>query len=140
MPKSYRIRTEVGVDKYINVNLEQDWESLEVLSLKILANDVYTRMCADYGVVVGRVTANGGYGVPNAKVSIFIPITAEDQNNVLTEILYPYTSVQDLNEDGYRYNLLPYEPQYPGHVATGTFPTRKRARYPRAAPRQRREL
>ena len=71
MPKSYRIRTEVGVDKYINVNLEQDWESLEVLSLKILANDLYTRMCADYGVVVGRVFVNNGFGLPNAKVSVF---------------------------------------------------------------------
>ena len=124
MPESIRLRTQVGVDKQINVQLNQDFEQLEILSLKVRSEDVYTRMCADYGVVVGRVTANGGYGVPNAKVSIFIPITAEDQNNVLTEILYPYTSVQDLNEDGYRYNLLPYEPQYPGHVATGTFPTR----------------
>jgi hypothetical protein len=53
MPKSYRIRTEVGIDKYINVNLEQDWESLEILSLKILSNDIYTRFCADYGNCYG---------------------------------------------------------------------------------------
>ena len=45
MPKSYRIRTEVGVDKYINVELEQDFEFLEILSLKLLSNDVYTRFC-----------------------------------------------------------------------------------------------
>ena len=124
MPETIRLRTQVGVDKQINVQLNQDFEQLEILSLKVRADDVYTRMCADYGVVVGRVTANGGYGIPNAKVSVFIPITAEDQNNDITQILYPYSSVEGLNEDGYRYNLLPYEPQYPGHVATGTFPSR----------------
>ncbi len=36
--------------------------------------DVYTRFCADYGVVAGRVIVNGGYGVPNANVSIFVPL------------------------------------------------------------------
>ena len=30
----------------------------------------------------------------------------------------------DKNEDGYRYNLLPYEKQYGGHTPTGTFPSR----------------
>ena len=35
MPKSYRIRTQVGVDKYINVKLDQDFDFLEILSLKI---------------------------------------------------------------------------------------------------------
>ena len=28
MPKSYRIRTQVGVDKYINVKLDQDFDFL----------------------------------------------------------------------------------------------------------------
>ena len=73
MPKSLRIRTEVGVDKYINLDLEQDFEMIEILSLKILTNDLYTRYCSDYGVIVGRVSVNNGYGVPNARVSVFIP-------------------------------------------------------------------
>jgi hypothetical protein len=60
MPESIRLRTQVGVDKQINVQLNQDFEQLEILSLKVRSEDVYTRMCADYGVVVGRVTANGG--------------------------------------------------------------------------------
>ena len=29
-------------------------------------------MCADFGVVIGRVITNGGFGIPNAKVSIFM--------------------------------------------------------------------
>ena len=122
MPKSYRIRTEVGVDKYINVNLEQDWESLEILSLKILADDLYTRFCADYGVVVGRVFVNNGFGLPKAKVSVFIPLDDADELDPVIAELYPYKTITDTNEDGYRYNLLPKLPSYNGHQSTGSFP------------------
>ena len=124
MPKSYRIRTQPGVDKSIRVKVEQDFDFLEVLSLKIRQEDVYTRFCADYGVVVGRVIANGGFGVPNARVSVFIPLDELDANDPVISTLYPYTSTVTKNEDGYRYNLLPYVPSYDGHVPTGTFPTR----------------
>jgi len=125
MPNSFRIRTEVGKDKSIKVQLEQDFESLEILSLKILQSQIYTRVCSDYGVVVGRVTANNGYGIPNAKVSIFIPLSEDDENNSIISELYPYRTLNDLNEDGYRYNLLPYTKSHTGHQPTGTFPTRE---------------
>ena len=124
MSKSYRIRTQVGVDRQINVQLDQDFDQIEILSLKIRSEDVYTRMCADYGVVVGRVFTNGGYGIPNAKLSIFVPITDEDLNNEIIRELYPYETIEDVNEDGYRYNLLPYESSHSGHVPTGTFPSK----------------
>ena len=128
MPKSYRIRTSVGnstqSDKTIKVQVDQDFDFLEILSLKLTQSDVYRSFCSDYGVVVGRVVANGGYGVPNAKVSVFVPIDAVDQNDPVISALYPYKNVTDKNEDGYRYNLLPYTPSYEGHAATGTFPTR----------------
>jgi hypothetical protein len=124
MPKSYRIRTEVGVDKYINVNLEQDWEQLEILSLKILANNVYPRFCADYGVVTGRVFVNGGYGLPNAKVSIFVPQTTTDEVDPVISEIYPFKTINDTTEEGYRYNLLPKLPSYDGHVSTGSFPNK----------------
>jgi hypothetical protein len=121
MAKSYRIRTQVGVDKQINVQLDQDFEYLEILSLKILQEQIYTRPCSDYGVIVGRLTVNGGYGLPNAKVSVFIPITNEDKLNPIISELYPYEKVTDQNIDGYRYNLLPYTKSYSEHVPTGTF-------------------
>jgi len=124
MPKSYRIRTEVGQDKFINVNLEQDWESLEILSLKILKNDIYTRFCSDYGIVTGRVFVNGGFGLPNAKVSVFIPLDSADELNPVISELYPYKSITDTNVDGYRYNLLPKLPSYNGHSSTGSFPNK----------------
>jgi hypothetical protein len=124
MGQSYRIRTEVGINKTINVQLEQDFEFLEILSLQIQQTDIYERNCADYGVVVGRVTANNGFGIPNARVSVFIPIDSVDESNPLISSIYPYKSPEDKNEDGFRYNLLPYEKSYSTHAATGTLPSR----------------
>ena len=40
MGQSLRIRTEVGVDKNISFQLDQDFEFLEILSLQILQNEV----------------------------------------------------------------------------------------------------
>ena len=124
MGQSYRIRTEVGVNKTINLELDQDFEFLEILSLKIQQSDIFTRNCADYGVAVGRVTANNGFGLPNARVSIFIPIEPVDESNPIISSIYPYKSPTDKNSDGYRYNLLPYEKSYSAHAATGTLPSR----------------
>ena len=121
MSNSYRIRTEVGVDKSLKVLLEQEYEYLEILSLKVLQSQIYTRQCSDYGVIIGRVTANNGFGIPNAKVSVFIPLSSEDENNPVINELYPYKSLTELNDDGYRYNLLPYKQQHSGHNPTGTF-------------------
>ena len=122
MSKSYRVRTQVGVDKSVTVNLEQDFDFLEILSLKLSQSEIYVRQCSDYGVIAGRVSVNDGYGIPNAKLSLFIPITAADELNPTISEIYPYKTVTDINEDGYRYNLLPYKPSFPGHAATGSFP------------------
>ena len=125
MSKSYRIRTQPGVDKSVKVLIDQEFDYLEILSLKILQSDIYTRQCADYGVIVGRVSVNNGFGIPNAKVSVFIPIDSEDQSNPIISELYPYKTLSDVNDEGYRYNLLPYVKSYSAHVPTGTFFTRK---------------
>jgi hypothetical protein len=123
MGQSYRLRTEIGTNKTINVQLDQDFEFLEILSLKLRQVDVYNRDCSNYGVLVGRVTANNGFGIPNAKVSVFIPIQPIDESNPIITSIYPYKSPEDKNEDGYRYNLLPYEKSYSTHAATGSFPS-----------------
>jgi len=125
MPKSYRLRTELNTDKTLQVKIDQDFDYLEILSLKLRQEDLYSRFCADYGVVAGRVIANGGYGIPNAHVSIFIPLDEIDEADPIISTLYPYKRVTELNEDGYRYNLLPYVDEYQGHRATGTFPSRE---------------
>jgi len=125
MSNSYRIRTKPGVDSSIKVLIDQEFEYLEILSLKILQSQIYTRQCSDYGVIVGRVSVNNGFGIPNAKVSVFIPLDSVDDDNPVVTDIYPYKTLTDLNEDGYRYNLLPYRQQHSGHVPTGTFFTRE---------------
>ena len=120
MPKSYRIRTKVNEDSFVRVNLEQDFDLLEILSLKLTQSDVYSRMCADYGLVVGRVMANGGLGLPNAKVAIFIPLSDKDEQDPVIKEMYPFKDVNDKNEEGYRYNLLPKTKQHTRHTPTGS--------------------
>jgi len=125
MSKSYRFRTEVGVDKEVRLKIDQDFDFLEILSLKLRQEDIYDRFCADYGVIAGRVVANSGFGVPNVNVSVFIPLDEIDENDPIISTLYPYKTIIQKNEDGYRYNLLPYVKEYDGHTPTGTFPTRE---------------
>jgi hypothetical protein len=124
MGLSYRIRTDIGINKSIDIQLDQDFENLEILSLSLQQTDVFPQSCADYGVIVGRVTANNGLGLPNARVSIFIPVDSVDETDPVISSIYSYKTVEDRNEDGYRYNLLPYEKSYSRHAATGTFPSR----------------
>ena len=123
--KSYRIRTTVGreSDSFLDIHLDQDYDSLEILSLKISDKDVYKLHNSDYGVVVGRVLANGNFGVPNAKISVFIP--ADEQNSDMKVWnLYPYTSTSTRNNDNIRYNLLPDKSVKDCHKAVGTFPNK----------------
>ena len=124
MPNSYRIRTQLGAEQVLQVNLDQEFDSLNILSLSIYPNDVYTRNCADFGVVCGRVFCNRGFGLVNARVAIFIPIEEVDEANPVISTLYPYKSFEDFNEDGYKFNLLPYTQSHSGHVPVGTFPDR----------------
>ena len=113
MNKSQRIYFSTGdtgnknQDKYIKVKLEQDVETLEFMSMSLGTADVYQNFNADYGVLVGRVIANGGIGIPNVKISIFIPLTDEDAENKDIYSVYPYKTPRDKNNEGKRYNLLP---------------------------------
>ena len=118
----YRISTNIGKDQFLTINLENSYDLLEILSLKISQTDVYRSFCSDYGVVVGRVTANNGFGVPNIRVSIFVPLDDVDVNDPVISVLYPYTTVEDKDDNNYRYNLLPSRKQHGGHEPTGTFP------------------
>lgn len=103
--KSYRIRTNVNQDKVVNFSIDNTVESLEILSLTINQENSYRLMGSNTGIVVGRVLANGGFGVPNVKVSVFVPY--EETDNVEQRVLYAYTGTTDRNYDGVRYNLLP---------------------------------
>jgi len=123
-----RIRTTPnGSDKYLKVKLEQDFDFIEILSLKITQEEAYTNYCSDYGVVAGRVIINSGFGVPNARVSIFIPLDDIDKNNPQIKGLYPYEVITDKNHDGIRYNTLPKSSETDNDCFTeiGTFPNKR---------------
>lgn len=122
-----RIRTQInGGDSYTSIKLEHNFDFLEVLSLKLSQREVYQNFSANYGAIVGRVVANGGFGVPNARVSVFIPL---NENETRSDVIgrYPYLTIQDRNIDGVRYNLLPDTQQDKCHRAVGTFPSKRKA-------------
>jgi hypothetical protein len=122
MNKSQRIPIDPNTpsaDSHIIVKLDQDVDTLELLSMELGVNDVYQDFNADYGVLVGRVLANGGVGIPNAKISVFIPLDSTDANIGEIASIYPYTVPTDKNSDGKRYNLLPRVSQI--EQATGEY-------------------
>jgi len=128
MPNSIRIKTTPnGGDKYLKLKLDQEFDFIEILSLKVTQEEAYQNFCSDYGVVVGRVIVNSGFGVPNAKVSVFIPIDDIDKNNSVIKNLYPYEVVTDTNNEGIRYNVLPKEPSIDNECFTsvGTLPNKR---------------
>jgi len=128
MGETIRIRTTPnGSDKYLKVKIEQDFDFIEVLSLNISQQNAYQSFCSDYGAIVGRVIINSGFGVPNVKVSVFVPLDDIDSSDPHISGLYPYKAVTDVNSDGVRYNLLPSisDSNDPCYTAIGTFPTKR---------------
>lgn len=127
---TYRIRTTVndhGLEKgetpCLRVPLQQTFNTLEILSLKLNQTNTYKFYTADYGVIVGRVYANGGFGVPNAKISVFIEVG--DDDNLQSRLLYNYHDTNSVNRDGVQYNLLPDSVDSACHQVVGTFPNKR---------------
>ena len=130
--KSYRLRTRIGVtqdseiqDKYLTVKLTDEIDSIDIMSLKIKQENAYKFHSADYGVVVGRAIANGGFGVPNVKVSVFIAATEATKNDAIYNAIYPYERVTQKNTDNIRYNLLPDVGNDDCYQVVGTFPNKR---------------
>ena len=120
--KSFRIRTTVGGDdKYLTFKLDQKFDYLEVLSIKINQENFYRQFTSDYGVLVGRVIANDGLGVPNANVSLFVPLSDEDSDNTTISGIYPFKEIHDKDNQGVSYNLLTPKSGY----TIGTFPSKQ---------------
>ena len=128
MSETIRIRTTPnGNDTYVKVKIDQEFDFLEVLSLKISDEDAYRTFCSDYGTIVGRVIFNGGVGLPNARVSIFIPLDEDDKNNSVIRGLYPYEIITDSDSNRIRYNLLPKTSESNNECFTpiGSFPNKR---------------
>lgn len=128
--KSYRIRTKIGSDnqaEQINISedLLQEYDSFEILSVNITNKDAYRLHNSNHGIVVGRVLANNGFGIPNAKVSIFVKVDNAENQNI--KDIYPYSSTLSKDDNDIRYNLLPNEQINGCHQVVGTFPSKRYA-------------
>ena len=125
--KSYRIRTEINSESpfCLNINLNQDYKNFEILSLNLDSESLYKMFTSEYGCVVGRVLANDALGIPNAKVSIFIPTKESKDIDPILYSLYPYETTLDKNDENIRYNTLPDEIVNECHQAVGTFPNKR---------------
>ena len=124
--KTYRIRAKEG-EEYVDVslNLNQDIDMFEMLSLKITSKNFYKLHTSKYGCVAGRVLANNAIGVPNVKLSIFIAADDSTKSDSVLNALYPYTSTFDKNDDGVVYNLLTEEQINKCQKTAGTFPSKR---------------
>ena len=125
--KTYRIKANIQGEDYVdlNLNLVQDINVFEFLSLKMDSENLYRLHTSNYGCVAGRVLANNSVGVPNVKISIFIAADEETKADSVLSYLYPYDSTADMNNDGIRYNLLPEEQLFVCHQNVGTFPSKR---------------
>ena len=123
MENNYRIHTNIINDTVLNVNLKQDFDNLEVLSLKLRQEDAYKLHSSSYGVIIGRVLANDAFGIPNAKVSVFIEKEDNEDNEI--ESIYPYKTVSTRDSSGRRYNLLPDSSDDSCYRIVGTFPQKR---------------
>lgn len=119
-----RIPVNINSDEEnVRINLDQDFDNLNILSLNISDTDLYNTECGDFGVIVGRVNINQGFGVANAKVSVFIPIEDDDLERPEILKLYPFKDIDDTFNNGLRYNLLPrIKSGNSSHKPVGSFP------------------
>jgi hypothetical protein len=123
--KTYRIKANVNGDTNLHVKLDQDYDVFQILSLELGSSETYRLHDSNYGVVVGRVVANNGFGVENAKISVFISADTETLTDSVLSSIYGYMRVSDKNEDGVRYNLLSDEELDECHQVVGTFPDKR---------------
>ncbi len=123
MDRNYRIHTNIASDTVLNVNMQQDYDFLEVLTMKLGQKDAYKLHSSNYGVIIGRVLANDAFGIPNAKISVFIERDANDPVDI--ENIYPYSEITSRDSEGRRYNLLPDYSNDDCYRIVGTFPNKR---------------
>lgn len=123
MERNYRLRANVGSDAVLNVNMRQDFDFLEVLSLRLRQKDTYKLHSSSYGVIVGRVLANDAFGIPNAKVSVFIE--KDDADTTEISQIYQYEEITSKDSEGRRYNLLQDYSDDACYKVVGTFPNKR---------------
>lgn len=122
--KTFRIRTTINpTEKFINVDFTQQYDKMEILSLELNQTNSYKFMNSNTGIVIGRVLANEGFGIPNAKLSVFVKYDSD--NDIESQLKYYYSISTSKDENGIKYNLLPDTVNDDCQQAVGTFPNKR---------------
>ncbi len=106
--RNITVKTDINNPKnqYVNVKLEQDFDELKILSLVLKQSDFdVIPQNSNYGCIVGRAITNG-VGIPNARISLFIPLDSNDENNPDIFSIYPFKNITDKDNNDKRFNLL----------------------------------
>jgi len=114
----YRIKTKIlpEQNQYLKVNIKQDFDVLDILTLSIYGTDTYPNPCGDWGVIMGRVVDSNSFPMENVKVGYVIPLDEDDSNNITINNIY-----NDIM--GNKYPLLPKYSVNKNHYPVGGFPS-----------------
>jgi hypothetical protein len=114
----YRIKTKIlpEQNQYLKVNLEQDFDVLDILTLSIYGTDAYPNPCGDWGIIMGRIVDSNSFPMENVKVGYVIPLDDNDKNDITISSIY-----NDIM--GNKYPLLPKYKVNKNHYPVGGFPS-----------------
>jgi hypothetical protein len=114
----YRIKTKIlpEQNQYLKVNLEQDFDALDILTLSIYGTDAYPNPCGDWGIIMGRIVDSNSFPMENVKVGYVIPLDDTDKNDITITSIY-----DDIM--GNKYPLLPKYRVNKNHYPVGGFPS-----------------
>jgi hypothetical protein len=114
----YRIKTKILPDKnqYLKVNIEQNFDVLDILTLSIYGTDAYPNPCGDWGIIVGRIVDSNSFPMENVKVGYIQPLDDTDKNNIIISSIYNGIM-------GNKYPLLPKYKVNKNHYPIGGFPS-----------------
>jgi hypothetical protein len=114
----YRIKTKIlpEQNQYLKVNLEQNFDVLDILTLSIYGTDAYPNPCGDWGIIMGRIVDSNSFPMENVKVGYVIPLDDTDKNDITITSIY-----DDIM--GNKYPLLPKYRVNKNHYPVGGFPS-----------------
>src|SRR5687767_11262400 len=101
--KSIRLNVGESGDAFLTLKLDQTYDFIDVLSLKLPVKNLYRTFNSEMGILAGRcLSNNSSVGVENVKISLFIP---KDQDNIEQKIANAKTDIEKYN---IKISELPY--------------------------------
>jgi len=114
----YRIKTKIlpEQNQYLKVNIQQDFDVLDILTLSVYGTDAYPNPCGNWGIIMGRIVDSNNFPMENVKVGYVLPLDDTDKNDITISSIY-----NDIM--GNKYPLLPKYKVNKNHYPVGGFPS-----------------